>query len=84
MNANGDNFVLRLPFVNEFLAFVAAHFIQVSKLNVDRTYMSWWPIDTANRITPDGVLVWSGRCEFILPPDLTPSRGTWEYFFPKK
>jgi hypothetical protein len=68
MHANGDNFALKLDFVNACLSFVKAHFIRVTAVTRDRIYMTWSGIDTANALSPDGTLIWSGRCEFWLPP----------------
>lgn len=81
-NANGDNFALKPAFATEHLAFVRAHFILVRGISLDATVMSWRGLDTAHESTPDGKLIWSGRCEFSLPPELF-ARGTWEYLFPR-
>lgn len=84
MNADGDNFALKLSFANRYLQFVAAHHIRVTGLNKSRSYMSSIGLNTAHEATQEGRLIWGHRCGFFLPPDLTPVRGTWEYLFPRK
>ena len=82
MKANADNFALRLTFVEEHLIFVKADYILVSGLSGDRMYMSWSGIDTAKSVSPDGTLLWTGKCDFMLASDLV-TRGTSEYLFAK-